>query len=175
MQPRLIVSVVLLVFVAASVGYLVVTKDGGSPGAPAGGSTGDVSGAANGAPASRPATSAAEQPERRLIAYYFHGTQRCRTCRTIEAYSEQAVREEFADAIAAGEVEWHPVNYDEPGNQHFARDFELVTSSLVLADMRAGEVVAWRRLDQVWSLTDDPAEFREFVRKQLSEMLEPGS
>jgi hypothetical protein len=53
-----------------------------------------------------------------VIAYYFHGTFRCSTCRTIEQYSHEAIQMYFAKELGNGRLEFRPVNIDEPENKH---------------------------------------------------------
>jgi len=107
-----------------------------------------------------------------VVAYYFHGSFRCRTCRTIEAHSEEAIRSEFADEFGSGRLAWRVVNVEEPENEHFVKDFELVTRSLVLAEYRDGEVIRWENLKQVWQLVRDKEQFLEYVRSSTRKFLQ---
>jgi hypothetical protein len=109
-----------------------------------------------------------------VVAYYFHGSFRCRTCRTIEAYSEEAIRSEFADELALGRLAWRVVNVDQSENEHFVEDFELVTRSLVLAEYRDGEVIRWENLKQVWQLVRDKERFLDYVRSSTRKFLQEG-
>ena len=110
--------------------------------------------------------------EAEVVAYYFHGNLRCRTCQTIEAYSEEAIRSEFADELASGHLVWRVVNTDEPENRHFVKDFELVTRSLVLTEYREGEVTRWENLKQVWQLVRDKEQFLDYVHSSTRKFLQ---
>jgi len=110
----------------------------------------------------------------KVIAYYFHGTLRCSTCRTIEAYSEEAIAKGFASEIASGRLAWQAVNIDEPENKHFVEDFELVTKSLVLAEYRDGKVTRHENLQQVWQLVRDKEAFLDYVRAATRVFLRGG-
>jgi hypothetical protein len=107
-----------------------------------------------------------------VVAYYFHGNLRCRTCRTIEAYSEEAIRSDFADEIASGRLAWRVVNVEEPENKHFVKDFDLVTRSLVLTEYEDGEVIRWANLKQVWELVRDKEQFLDYVHSSTREFLQ---
>jgi hypothetical protein len=109
-----------------------------------------------------------------VVAYYFHGSFRCRTCRTIEAYSEEAIRSEFADELGSGRLAWRVVNVEEPENEHFIEDFQLATRSLVLAEYRDGEVIRWENLQQVWQLVREKERFLEYVRSSTRKFLQEG-
>jgi len=107
----------------------------------------------------------------RVVVYYFHGNLRCSTCRTIEAYSEEAIKEGFADELASGRLDWRVVNTDEPDNKHFVQDFELVTRSLVLVEYRDDKVSRHENLQQVWQLVRDKERFLDYVRASTREFL----
>jgi len=107
-----------------------------------------------------------------VVAYYFHGNFRCRTCRTIEAYSEEAIRSEFANELGSGRLAWRVVNVEEPENEHFVKDFELVTKSLVLTEYEDGEVIRWENLKQVWQLVRDKEQFFDYVHSSTRKFLQ---
>lgn len=113
----------------------------------------------------------AKETNHRVIAYYFHGTQRCVTCRTIESYAEESLRAGFSDELAAGELEWRVVNVDTPENEHFIQDYELSTRSVVLVDMLAGEQKQWKNLSRVWELVRDKPAFAAYIQEETREFL----
>ena len=124
--------------------------------------------------ADEPATSAGTQEKSQaseIVAYYFHGNLRCKTCQMIEAYSEEAITQGFADELASGQLAWRVVNIDEAQNKHFVKDFELVTKSLVLVSFRDGEVVRFENLKLVWQLVRDKDGFLKYVRDGTREFI----
>ena len=108
---------------------------------------------------------------RKLIAYYFYGDRRCATCIKIENYAREALEKAFPAAFRSGELEWREVNYERPENEHFAEEYELVSSSLVLVDTVDGKQRAWRNLDEVWDRIRDEADFRSYVVEQTRSFL----
>jgi len=100
-----------------------------------------------------------------VLVYYFHGTTRCATCKTIEAYAHEAVASAFAPELKAGSLEWTVVNVDEPANQHFTRDFQLYTRSVVVVD--AKDPKRFKVLDRVWQLVGDKAAFQKYVEQEI--------
>ena len=106
------------------------------------------------------------------VVYYFHGNARCATCKTIEAYADEAVHAAFAGELEDGALKWRVVNIDEPENRHFIQDFQLMTRSVVLAEYRGGEVVRFENLDQVWRLVRDKERFLAYVQASTREFLE---
>jgi hypothetical protein len=110
-------------------------------------------------------------PANGIVVFYFHGNVRCSTCRTLEAYAEEAVSRGFADELATGRLAWRVVNVDQPENRHFVRDFELVTKSVVLVEYRDGQVTRYENLKLVWQLVRDKDGFLTYVRDATREFL----
>ena len=159
MKPKTLISTTLLVFVAASVAYLAVGKGGRGAAAIGDGPTPVASAEVDG-------------PEARVIAYYFHGTMRCPTCRAIENTARESLERELADAFESGPIEWRTVDFEEPGNEHFAKEFELTGASLVLVKQDGGRVERWGNLERVWDLIGDDAEFSAYVTAEARGYLE---
>ena len=103
----------------------------------------------------------------KVIAYYFHGTFRCTTCRTIEEYSHDAIQTYFAKELGNGKLEFRPVNVDEPENKHFIQDYQLVTRSLVLSLVSDGKEKKWKNLPEVWKLVRDKEKFYQYVKDEV--------
>jgi hypothetical protein len=108
----------------------------------------------------------------KIIAYYFHTTYRCATCRRIEVYSKQAIDFGFAPDVAKGRLEFRLVNVELPENQHFVQDYKLFTKSLVLVRFKNGRPVEWKNLSKVWELTGEHDAFLSYVRGEVSAYLE---
>jgi hypothetical protein len=160
------ITVILLLFVAASVVVLLVDAFR-SRATVAGGS----SDAAVLAEATLPAdpdsrAESAAQGQRRVIAYYFHGTYRCTTCLTMEEYARQALTTGFSEELESGVVEWQVINVEEPAHQHFINDYQLYTKSLILAEMDGDTQVRWKNLERIWDLVGDREAFISYVQAE---------
>lgn len=132
---------------------------------------------ATGVPPARaesPRTGVAEKPtvmtpsihSHRVIAYYFHTTSRCASCRAIEAYSREAIENAFAAELADGRLVWKPVNIEVRGNEHFVKDYGLYTKSLVLVNEVRGRPAQWKTLEKVWQLLTDKGRFMRYVEEE---------
>jgi len=108
----------------------------------------------------------------KVIAYYFHGTTRCATCRKIEAYSHEAVQTGFGEALKAGKIEWRTLNVEEPANRHFIKDYQLFTRSVVLTAYQADKQLRWKNLDKVWELVGDKPAFTRYIQAEVKSFLE---
>jgi hypothetical protein len=164
MKGKKIAAGLLLLFVAVSVAYLIMSETGTKP------DTDEI------LPweieEQAPETAAAEtaNPDR-VIVYYFHGNTRCNTCRTIEAYTVETIRSEFAEELASGRLEWKAVNVDEDGNEQFVLDYELSTRTVVLVDMVHGEEKRWTKLERVWQLVRDKEAFVNYISENTQAYL----
>lgn len=114
---------------------------------------------------------ASSDQERQVVLYYFHGARRCKTCLSMEANALETVKSEFADELDSGALVWKVVNYDEADNEHFIKDFKLVSSSLVLVEMQGGEQVRFEVLHDAWSLARDDWRFKKYVQKSVLDFL----
>jgi hypothetical protein len=102
----------------------------------------------------------------RVIAYYFHTTMRCASCMKIEAYTTEAIQTAFPDELKNGRLVLKVVNVEETGNEHFVKDYQLYTKSVVLVDERAGKQMAWKNLAKVWQLLNDKEGFLRYVQDE---------
>lgn len=107
----------------------------------------------------------------RVIAYYFHTTFRCASCRSIEAYSREAIESRFAEPIKDGRLVWRVVNVEVRGNEHFMKDYGLYTKSLVLVNEVKGKRSQWKNLPRVWELLPDKPKFVKYVQDELATYL----
>ena len=107
--------------------------------------------------------------------YYFHTTQRCASCKKIEALTEEAIRAGFGEELAAGNLEWQLINTDEAPNRHFIKDYQLYTKSVVVVDLVNGQQERWKNLPKIWELLNDPAAFGQYVRQEVRAYLDKRS
>jgi hypothetical protein len=113
----------------------------------------------------------AQKTDTKVIAYYFHGNYRCYTCTKIESYSREAIEAYFADDLKTGQLEFRPVNVDEPANHHFIQDYQLHTRSLVLTLYRNNQQQKWKNLKDVWQLVRDKDRFYQYVKSETEQFL----
>lgn len=100
------------------------------------------------------------------IVYYFHGNQRCATCRTIETLTTAAITENFATEIANKKVLFYAVNIDEKRNEHFLTDFNLDARSVII---QKGD--HYENFPDIWELFNDPPKFKEYIRQGVIRLM----
>uniref|UniRef100_UPI004056112D nitrophenyl compound nitroreductase subunit ArsF family protein n=1 Tax=Candidatus Electronema sp. TaxID=2698783 RepID=UPI004056112D len=116
-----------------------------------------------------PASGQAQRVEQNTTrVYYFHGNQRCKTCKKIEALTKKTLEENFAAQLKDGSVELQVVNVDETENEHFVEDYQLATRSVVVSQIKQGKEAKWRRLDKVWQLVHDEPAFSDYLRTEIA-------
>ena len=125
-----IVTVVLLGFVGLSL-VVLAFKSGGK-------SAGEGKDVSNGS-----------ERKQRIVVTYFHNNVRCPSCKKIEAFTAEALQSNFPYALASGALVWRTINTDKPENQHYARDYNLNTKSVVVSKIRDGAEAEWKNLSRV--------------------------
>jgi hypothetical protein len=108
----------------------------------------------------------------KVIAYYFHGTSRCTTCRTIERYSNEAIERYFAQELKNRTLEFKPINVEEPENRHYIQDYQLYTRSLVLVLYKDDKQLKWKNLSEVWTYVSDKEKFYQYVKDETERFLQ---
>jgi len=158
MKPKTILGLVLLVFAAGSIGYLVTSElrsGGDEPAGPVAGADAD-----------------AALPDDGVVVTYFYGGKRCPTCISIEAYAKEAVTQGFPQAVADGTVVWRAVDTDRDENKHYIDRYDLFAKKLIIARRAGGDEPMWESLDEIWTRVADKDDFLAYVRGAVSEYLE---
>ena len=169
MKTKTIISIALLLFIFASVAYLVVgeLRPGSQP------SQAEVD-----LPEAEPDQGLSSQtPEppnappkssQKVVVYYFHGDFRCATCRKFEAFTGETLRQAFPDALRNRRLEWRVFNVDKPENEHFVSDYQLHTRAIVVAKIKDGKQTQWKNLEKIWELVGDKKAFVNYVQYEVA-------
>jgi hypothetical protein len=161
MKLKTLLTAGLLLFVAVCVGTLIV---------------GEVQ------KASRPVVSPPEpaQPETpgatggpadKVLVYCFHRTVRCDACQKLEAFTREALQAGFAAKVADGSIELRVVDYEQPPNEPFRQQFELIGASAVLVRVRGGRPADWDNLVDLDPLLEQREPFVRAVQQRLQAFL----
>ena len=132
---------------------------------------GIVAAAASQAKAAEPATAtkqtAAAAAPHRVIACYFHRTERCPTCRKISAYIEESLNSAYAKEIKAGSVAVQMIDFQDPKNKKYTDYYKITVPTLVILDVQGDEVKAWKAAPKVWSLVGKKDAFLKYVQDEV--------
>lgn len=157
MKNKTIISVVLLLFVAGSVAYLVVDEVRSS--------------SWQSSQAAEPEEPIFGSMDEGVVVCYFYNSARCPTCMKFESYTQEALENAFADKLKGGKLVWKMVNTDEPNNKHFLSDYELYTKSIVLMKISGGKQIGWKNLEEIWGLVGDKETFVKYIRDEVEAYL----
>jgi hypothetical protein len=155
MNAKKLVTLLLLGFVGVSLAYVVFDEARSRTKPP----EGDA------------AAPRAEDTSSKVVVFYFHGNMRCQTCKTIEAYTKQAVEAGFQEDLSNARLEVRAVNVEEPGNEHYVEDYQLTTRSVVLARFETDTQKEWRNLDKIWDLVGAKPAFVAYVQNEIRKIL----
>lgn len=106
------------------------------------------------------------------VVYYFYTDTRCSSCKTLEAYTREAVAARLAAGYKDWKIEFRGVNVDEEPNKHFVQDYWLNSKSVVVQKYAGGKALNWSRLDKVWQLLGDKDAFMNYVADETRKLLD---
>ena len=109
---------------------------------------------------------------RTAVVYYFYTNTRCSSCKTIEAYTREAVATRLAAGYKDWKIEFKGVNVDEAPNAHFVQDYWLNSKSVIVQKFSGGKALNWAKLDKVWQLLGDKDAFLEYVASGTRKVLD---
>ncbi len=111
--------------------------------------------------------------ENKVVVYYMHGIP-CVTCTFIETTAEKLVREEFAEAVAAGTMEFVSLNYLEPENAALADKYNVGENMVIAVRFEDGKEVSRVRLDEVMELASNADRLTDYLRTGIRSAMEGG-
>ena len=110
--------------------------------------------------------------DRKVVVYYFHRTMRCATCIKLEEYSDEAIKSGFNAQLKNGKLEWKIINIEDAGNEHFENDYKLYSQSLVLVELQSGKQQRWKNLEKIWELVGMKEVYLRYVQEEVKSYLE---
>ncbi len=106
-----------------------------------------------------------------VLVRYFHGDVRCTTCMQFEDWSKTAT-EKFPAELSDGRLEWQLINFDQPENKHYIKDYGLADKSLVLVREEDGKTVRWKNVEEFWEFDENQKqEFVSLVQGLIADFL----
>ncbi len=153
MKYKIIITVLLLMFVSASIGYLAAKKVYLKQLAHA--KSNSVDSAGN------------PMPDKYIRVVYFHAAKRCESCVNMQNYTEQTIKANFAQLIADRKLFYEALCVDEPQNAHYKEDFELPFNMVVAIEYEKGAIKRWQKFEQVWDHIKDEGKFKQYVLDEM--------
>jgi hypothetical protein len=78
-------------------------------------------------------------PYLKLQIYYFHATQRCPTCNSIEANIKQVLETNYKGQIASGLIDFKSLCVDDKANKALVEKYEATGAALHLLKIENGK------------------------------------
>ncbi|MBN1779576.1 hypothetical protein JW948_00485 [bacterium] len=111
----------------------------------------------------------AQNSEIRVL--YFHTSYRCVNCNNFEKWTGDVVRLRFQNASDSGRVVFKSINIEEKENEHNVQDYQLVTKSVILSEIRGDSEVSWKNLDQIWTRARNEKKFKQYIEEEIRAIL----
>jgi len=111
-----------------------------------------------------------DAPQKVLDIYYTHSTNRCPTCKAIEAQTRETLETQFNTETSAGSVVLHIVNIDLKENKDLVEKYKIWGSSLFLVTKGDEERTDLTKEGFAMARTK-PEEFRALLVKTIREKL----
>ena len=99
---------------------------------------------------------------------YFHGSQRCATCRALEAKTIELLETEYAQAQNEGKIVFKSIDFSEPEGEAVADRYEVAWSSLILD--KEGTTADLTDMGFRYARTE-PETFKANLKQELDKML----
>ena len=163
MKIKTIIKIPLLLFVLASIAYLIAEQVQSNRKLPPA--------QTNLQKITEPNVPVMQKKNSEIVVYYFYSAVRCATCKNLESFTNEALRTGFSDELGDGRLRWQPINVDEPNNKHFVNDYQLFTKSVIVAKIQDGKQTEWKNLDKIWKLVRDKQTFIKYVQSEIRDYL----
>lgn len=103
---------------------------------------------------------------------YFHGKQRCITCKSIEKHTKDVLTAYFADQVKNGKIVFRVIDISQPANEKIAEKYEVTWSSLFINKWKGGKEKVNNMTEFGFSYAkSSPDVFKAGVKKKIEELL----
>ena len=106
-------------------------------------------------------------PKDRVVAMYFHRTQRCPTCQKMGSYTEEAIKTGFAKQLKDRTVEFHFIDFEDQKNAAFTKAYKVTGPALIEARVAGGKVAEFKNLKDIWTHVGDKKVFVKYVQDEV--------
>ncbi len=112
-----------------------------------------------------------KKPVDRVVAMYFHRTERCPTCIKIGSYTEEAIKKGFAKQIKEGTVEFHLVDFQDKNNATLTKGYKIGEPTLIVINVKQNKVKEYKNLKDIWTKVREKPAFVKYVRANVEAYL----
>ena len=116
----------------------------------------------------RAAAASNAPPKDRVVAMYFHRTERCPTCLKMGSYTEEAITRGFAAQLKAGAVELHSIDFQDKKNAALTKGYRITGPALIVAKVVDNKVAEFKNLKEIWTHVGDKNAFIKYVQDNVT-------
>ena len=103
---------------------------------------------------------------------YFHGKQRCVTCRAIEKNAKDLLDAKFAEQMRQGRVVWRVIDISQKENAQIAEKYQVTWSSLFLVSHKNSKERAENLTEFAFgNARSNPDKFKEGLQQRINQAL----
>ena len=126
----------------------------------------------NGSKSKAEATATEEKPSNRIEVLYFHGAQRCITCRAIEANTVALLDSLYSKEKENGKIIFKVIDISKKENEHITDKYEVTWSSLFVNGWKDGKETVNNLTEFSFSnVRNAPDKFKEGIKSKIDELL----
>lgn len=108
----------------------------------------------------------------KLQIYYFHLTNRCVTCNSIEANVKRLLETNFKKELESGEINFKSINIEEKENYEIAEKYQTANASLFLTNVVQGKEKTIDLTTEAFSYSKNEAEkFKSIVQDSINVLM----
>ncbi len=118
------------------------------------------------------ATATEEKQSNRIEVLYFHGAQRCITCRAIEANTVALLDSLYSKEKENGKIIFKVIDISKKENEHITDKYEVTWSSLFVNGWKDGKETVNNLTEFSFSnVRNAPDKFKEGIKSKIEELL----
>ena len=107
-------------------------------------------------------------PADRVVAMYFHRTQRCPTCLKMGGYAEEAMKTGFAPQLKDRTVGFYYIDFQDEKNAALTKGYRVTGPALIIARVTNNKVVEFKDLKDIWTHVRDKKAFVKYVQENVT-------
>ena len=126
----------------------------------------------NGSKSKAEATATEEKQSNHIEVLYFHGAQRCITCRAIEANTVALLYSLYSKEKENGKIIFKVIDISKKENEQIADKYEVTWSSLFVNGWKDGKETVNNLTEFSFSnVRNAPDKFKEGIKSKIDELL----
>ena len=113
-----------------------------------------------------------KQSKAKLQIYYFHLTNRCITCNSIEANVKSVIESTYSEEIKQGLISFESINIQEKENWEIAEQYETANASLFLTlNTESGQHTSDLTSQAFMLSKNKPDEFKQLIQDTIKSLI----